>query len=584
MTGENAQQGRQRRAQEARPHRRLPRPEPWSLGALLIALLVLAPIVSVLWMAFAPSGDIWQHLLATTLPRYAANTAVLVFWVGLLSALIGTGTAWMVTMYRFPGARLLSWALLLPLAIPAYVGAYALVDFLEYAGPVQTLLREIFGWRDARDYRFPEIRSMGGAVAVLSAALYPYVFLLVRASLREQSGATYEVARALGAGPFKRFWRVGLPMSRPAIAAASAIVMMETVSDFGAVSFFSVQTLTTGIFSVWLEGGNRSGAAQIASVVLVAAFVLVALEKRSRSRVRFYHLSRNHRPVVAQPLAGWRGALAAVLCFLPFAAGFLLPVGVFLSHALGNARPWLDPGLLRALINTLAVAGSAAALTVAAALFMVYGVRMTGRRLPALLLPLTTIGYAAPGAVLGVGILFPLAGLDHMLANVLEALSGREVGLLFTGSAAAVIFAYFVRFFAIAQGAADAAFGRISPSLGMAARSLGEGPGGALRRVHLPLIRGSVGTALLLVFVDSVKELPATLLLRPFNFNTLSTRVYEKASLEQIGEASPAALLVIAVGLLAVGLLARAHARRDGPEGGGLAQRPPGLARGGATS
>ncbi|HHS88742.1 MAG TPA: iron ABC transporter permease, partial [Rhodobacteraceae bacterium] len=363
--------------------------------------------------------------------------------------------------------------------------------------------------------------------------------------------------RALGAGPVKRFFRVGLPMARPAIAAATAIVMMETVSDFGAVSFFSVQTLTTGIFSTWLEGGNRGGAAQIASVVLIAVLVLVGLEKKSRGQVRFYHLSRQHRAVVPLVLPGWRGWLAGALCAVPLAVGFLLPVGVFLSHALDASGLWSDPGLMRALVNTLFVGGAAAVMTVVAALFMVYGVRMTGRRLPVLLLPVTTIGYAAPGAVLGVGILFPLSGLDHMIANAVEAATGRDIGLILTGTAFAVIFAYFVRFFAIAQGAIDAAFGRVTPSLAFAARSLGEGPGGTLRRVYLPLIRGSLGTALLLVFVDSVKELPATLLLRPFNFNTLATRVYEKASLEQISQAAPAALMVIAVGLVAVLMLRR---------------------------
>ncbi len=544
-----------------RAPRRALRFEPWSLGALAIALIVVLPVAAVVWTALTPAENVWPQLLATTLPRYLKNTAILVVSVGALSAVFGTLSAWLVTMYRFPGSRFFAWALLLPLSIPAYVGAYALVDFLEYAGPVQTTLREVFGWQTARDYWFFEIRSMGAAVVVLSASLAPYVFLMVRAALREQSAATYEVARALGAGAFERFFRVGLPLVRPAIAAGTAIVMMETVSDFGAVSFFSVQTLTTGIFSTWLEGGNRAGAAQIASVVLVAVFILVALEKKSRGQSRFYHLSRQHRPVAPLGLAGWRGWLAAAFCFLPFGVGFLLPVGVFLSHAFGGAGSWLDPGLLRALWNTLLVGGIAALATVAGAIFMVYGVRMTGRRLPALLLPLTTIGYAAPGAVLAVGILFPLSFLDHRLADLVEVVTGRNIGLVLTGSAFAVIFAYFVRFFAIAQGATDSAFGRVSPSLAMAARSLGQGPGGVLRRVHFPLIRGSVGTALLLVFVDCVKELPATLLLRPFNFNTLSTRVYDKASLEQIAQASPAALMVIGVGLVAVVMLVRGNGR-----------------------
>ena len=530
---------------------------PWALGALLIAAIVMLPVASVLLIALFPGENIWPQLLSTTLPRYARNTLVLGTGVGLLSAVIGTTSAWLVTMYRFPGARFLSWALMLPLAIPAYVGAYALVDFLEYAGPLQGALRAMFGWHSARDYWFPEIRSMWAAILVLAAALYPYVYLLVRAALKEQSGATYDVARALGAGPFRRFFRVGLPLARPAIAAGVAIAMMETVSDYGTVAHFSVQTLTTGIFTTWLEAGNRAGAAQIASVVLLAAMLLVGLEKRARGRTRFYHLTKRHRPVNPLPLHGWRAALAFALCVLPFLIGFALPVGVFAMHALDQGAGWLERDLLRALGNTLLVGGVAALATVLGALFMVYGIRLSGRRLPRLLMPLTGVGYAVPGAVLAVGILLPLSRLDHMLADMLEALTGTRWPLLLTGSAFAIVLAYFVRFFAIAQGALDGAFGRVPPSLPLAARALGQGPTGVLRRIYVPLIRGSVGTALLLVFVDSVKELPATLLLRPFNFNTLSTRVYEKASLEQIGEASPAALMVIAVGLLAVMLLAR---------------------------
>lgn len=536
-------------------------PDRWTVAVILIGFLVLLPILSVLWIAVTPDKNIWPHLLATTLPRYAKNTAILVVGVGALAAVVGTVTAWLVTMYRFPGSRWLEWMLLLPLAIPAYVGAYALVDFLEYAGPVQTLLRDIFGWQTSRDYWFPEIRSIGAAIVVLSSALFPYVFLLARAAFREQSGGTYEVAQALGAGAWARFFRVGLPLARPAIAAGTAIVMMETVSDFGVVSYFAVQTLTTGIFSTWLDGGNASGAAQIASVVLIVAFILVALEKRSRGRLRYFQTPRQQRPVTATRLTSWRAYAATAVCFVPFAVGFILPTGVILRHALANTESWVDPDLLRALYNSLAVGISAALITVLASVLLVYGVRMSGRRLPGLLLPLTTIGYAAPGAVLAVGLIYPISWADHLVADAIELATGHDVGLLMTGSAAAIIYAYCVRFFAIAQGASDAAFGRVSPSLPMAARSLGQTAGGTLRRIYAPLMRASLGTAMLLVFVDCVKELPATLLLRPFNYNTLATRVYEQASLEKIGQAAPAALLVMAVGFVAVIFMARSTRR-----------------------
>ncbi len=544
---------------QALGRRRPLRPDFWSAGALLIALLVILPIASVVWIAFHPHENIWPHLLATTLPRYLVNSAVMMLAVGVLSAMIGVGAAWLVAMYRFTGSRWLEWLLLFPLSIPAYVGAYALVDFLEYAGPVQTLLRDIFGWSTSRDYWFPEIRSRGAAILVMSLSLYPYVYLLTRSAFREQSGSTYDVARALGAGPFKRFWRVGLPLVRPAIAAGSAIVMMETVSDFGTVEFFAVQTLTTGIFTVWLEANNAGGAAQIAGIVLLLVLLLVGLEKTSRRNQRFHEGARRIQPVEQITLRGAQGWLAMLFCTLPFLAGFVLPVGVMLSHALRNTQYWANPNLGRALWNTISVGGGTALITVIAAVFLVYGVRLTGRRIPRLILPLTTIGYAAPGAVLAVGILIPMAAADHALADFVEWLTGADIGLLMTGSGFAIVFAYSVRFFAIAQGAADSAMGRISPSLPMAARSLGRTAGGTLRTVYAPLIKGSVLTALLLVFVDCVKELPATLLLRPFNYNTLSTLVYEQASLENIGEASPAALLVIGVGMLAVLLLARSN-------------------------
>ena len=532
--------------------------DPWSIGAFLIAAVVLVPILAVIWFALTPTENIWPHLLRTTLPRYLGNTVILMLSVGFLTAVIGTGAAWIVVMYRFPGHRILQWALLMPLAVPAYVGAYALVDFLEYAGPVQTGLRDMMGWQTARDYWFPAIRTRSAAIIVLSAALYPYVYILARAAFREQSGAAFEVARALGAGAFGRFWRVGLPLARPAIAAGVAVVMMETVNDFGTVDFFAVQTLTTGIFSVWLQGGNLGGAAQLATCVLSLIILLVTLEKLSRRRSKFFGSARGLRPVSPAKLDGWQAYLAMILCLLPVLIGFVMPVAVLLSHAF-DAREWIAPGLRRALWHTLQVGGLAAVLTVLGGVFMVYGVRLSGRRLPRLLMPVTAIGYAAPGAVLGLGILVPLAAFDNALADFIVSLGFADPGLILTGSAAALTLAYVVRFFAIAQGTADAAFGRVSPSLPMAARALGRTAGGTLRAVHLPLMRASVGSALLLVFVDSVKELPATLLLRPFNYDTLATRVHAKASLENIAEAAPAALIITLVGLAAVALLARAN-------------------------
>lgn len=533
--------------------------DPWVVGALVIAAIVTAPMLSVLWIAFHPTENIWPHLISTVLPRYFLTTLSLMAGVGVLTAIVGTGTAWLVVMYRFPGRRWLDHALLFPLAIPAYVGAYALVDFLQYAGPLQSALRLAMGWPDARAYWFPEVRSLGFCIAVLAAALYPYVYLLARAAFREQSGSSYEVARALGAGPWAMFLRLGLPLARPALAAGLALVLMETVADYGTVTYFGVQTLTTGVFSTWLNGNNAGGAAQIAGVILSLILLLVALERIGRRRARFHRPSRATRPVAPMQLTGARAWLATLVCVIPFALGFVLPVSMMTWHAVANPEVWLAPGLSSALANTLIAGGTAAILTVGAALFLVYGLRIAGHGAARVVLPLTTLGYAAPGAVLAVGLLIPLAALDNRVADAVLAVTGYDPGLMLTGTAGAIILAYFVRFFGIAQGAVDAAFGRVSPSLPLAARSLGRTAGGALRAVYLPLMRGSVASALLVVFVDCVKELPATLLLRPFNFNTLATRVYELASLEKLGEAAPAALMVMAVGLAAVALLARAN-------------------------
>ena len=531
----------------------------WSAGALLIAAVVLTPILSVAWLAMAPSQGLWGHLAATTLSRYFGNTLILMLSVGAITASFGTSAAWLVTQYRFPGARWLEWLLLLPLAIPAYIGAYAVTDLLDYAGPVQTGLRSALGWQSARDYWFPEVRSRWAAIVVLSAALCPYVYLMARAAFREQSVCAHEVARTLGAGAWRRFFRIGLPLARPAIAAGTAVAMMETAADFGVVDFFAVQTLTTGIFTTWLQAANAAGAAQIAGLVLLLVFGLTGIEKASRRRMRFFRTSRRQRPMEKVKLHGATALGATLVCLLPVAVGFVLPVSVIGSLALRNAAEWADPALLTALGHTVLVAGTAAVVTVALALFMVYGVRLSGHALPRALLPVTTLGYAAPGAVLGLGLLIPLGALDNRLADAVLAVTGHDPGLMLTGSAFAIVLAYVVRFFAIAQGAADGALGRISPSLPMAARSLGRSAGGTLRDVHLPMISGSVATALLLVFVDAVKELPATLLLRPFNFDTLATRVYSQASLERIGDAAPPAMLVILVGLAAVLVLARSN-------------------------
>ena len=550
------------------------RPGAWTLASVLLAGLLLTPVFAVAWMAFFPVENVWPHLLEHALPLYLGNTLILMLSVMAGATVVGTGCAWLAAMQEFPGRRWLEWALLAPLAMPAYLGAYALVDFLEYAGPVQVGLRRIFGWADARDYWFPQIRSLGAGVFVMIFVLYPYVYLFARAAFREQSVCALEVGRALGCGPWGVFFRVGLPLARPGIAAGAALAGMETLNDFGTVDFYNIQTLTKGVFLVWLDTYNAGGAAQISLVMLGFVLLLILLERSGRGGRKFHQASRRSRPIRRgrnRAAVGWSMTLA---CALPVLIGFVGPALILGAHARDEFAQWLSADFWRAALNTAVLSGAAAVVACGVGLIAVYGARASGRRSLRRLAQLTVLGYAVPGAVLAVGVLIPLAAFDHWFADSVESVFGVDPGLVTTGSAAAIVFAYVVRFSAIAHGAVDGAFGRIAPSIEMAARTLGESDSGALSRVHVPIVRGSLMTAALLIFVDSVKELPATLMLRPFDFETLATTVYGHASLERLAETGPAALAIVLVGLVPVALLMRVMDRsRPAAEGNPAADR-----------
>ncbi|MGV6839557.1 MAG: ABC transporter permease [Planktomarina sp.] len=528
---------------------------PWATLGAVIAGLVIFPLLAILWLALTPTDNIWPHLLDTVLPRYAVNTGILMISVGAGAAVLGTALAYVVTHFTFPGRGWLQYALLAPLAIPGYVGAYALVDFLEYAGPVQTGLRNLFGWQSARDYWFFDVRSMGSAIFVLTLTLYPYVYLLARASFRALPASGADVARSLGLTPWQSFWRMALPLARPGIVAGMAVVMMETVNDFGTVEFFAVQTLTTGIFSVWLESYNPGGAAQLALCALTVIAVLAAIEKISRRNARFAKSARQMACITPAPLRN--GLWATAVCVLPILVGFVLPVSILSATA--DWETGLRAGLLGAVTNSAVLGFITSFICVLLAVMVVFGLRdqISKSRLWATIVRTTGLGYAIPGAVLGLGVLMPLAAVDRTLAEVWMSWTDERLGLLLTGTGAALLFAYVVRFFAIALGAAEAGFAAIPPNLPLAGRTLGLTPRHTLIRIFAPLLKGSVLSAMLLVFVDTVKELPATLLLRPFNFDTLATYTYDQASLEKLEAAAPGALIIVFMSLLAVLLLAR---------------------------
>lgn len=534
----------------------------WIVGGAVIAALALAPLAAVAVIAAGDSGDIWGHLATTVLPGYVWTTVQLMALVAVGTLVIGTGTAWLVAVCRFPGRRILEWALLLPLAVPAYVIAYVYTDLLEYAGPVQTALRDLFGWRTSRDYWFPEIRSLGGAAAMMTLVLYPYVYLLARTAFREQAGGVLEVARTLGRGPWRAFVTVALPLARPAVAVGVALALMETLNDFGTVSYFAVHTLTAGLYGVWLTMGSTIGAAQIGLVMLSFVAALVMLERRGRQGRR-HHAVRPRTAVL--PLAGARAWLATAACAAPVVLGFVVPASVLAGYALPRLDQALAGGYGTAALHSLGLAIGAGVLAVTVAVFLAYARRLGRGRALHGLLNATMLGYAIPGAVLAIGVLVPFGALDNAIDGLARDLFGVSTGLLLSGSVAALLYAYVARFLAMAYGAVDAGLGRVRPGLDMAARTLGAGPGRILGRIHLPLLRGSLVTAGLLVFVDTMKELPATLILRPFDFDTLAVQVYQYASDELLAQAAPGALTIVLAGLLPVILLSRTLERRDTP-------------------
>ncbi len=527
-----------------------------SVTTVGIALLIALPVVVVLLNVFLPGQGAWRHLVATVLPEYVGNSLALMLGVAFGVMVGGITTAWLTTMCRFPGRRIFEWALLLPMAVPAYVMAYAYTDLLQFAGPVQSWLREAMAW-GPRDYWFPDVRSLGGAMVMLSLVLYPYVYLLSRAAFLEQSDSMLEMARVSGYGPWGTFLHVALPLARPGIVAGTALALMETLADFGTVAYFGVQTFTTGIFHAWFSLGDHVAAAQLSAMLLGFVVVVLLIERVTRARAGFQSSSHRKRLRNVYRLRGFRAVVAVVFCAAPLLFGFFLPAGVLLHMALTSGDAQFGARYIELTFNTVTLAAITAALAVVLALLVGYAARSSKSRAVSIASRVSGLGYAVPGAVIAVGVLIPVTRLDHVLAGWIEAISGVAPGLILTGSIAALVYAYLVRFFAVALQSAEAGLTKITTSMDYAARSLGLGPGATLARVHAPLLWRSALTAALLVFVDVTKELPATFVMRPFNFDTLAVQAFNLASDERLAEASTAALTIVAVGLLPIIILSR---------------------------
>ena len=529
----------------------------WRLGALAIAALVALPLVGIASSLLVWQGDLWRHIADTQLADILGNTAILLIGVGIGTIVLGTGSAWLVTMTRFPGSRLLQWGLVLPLVLPTYIIGYAYADLLAFAGPVQSALRAATGWR-RDDYWFPEFASASGVAVLFSLVLYPYVYLAARAAFLAQSQSLLEASRILGHGPWRTFLRVGLPLARPAVAGGTALALLEALADFGTVQYYGVHTFTTAIYRTWYGLGNRQGAAQIAVVLVVIAAALIIVERRARGRARF-HVASSMRdrgePAVLRP---WAAAAAFLACALPILLGFLVPTLHLAWLASASGALLLDPRFLSDAGNSLLLAGGAAAIIVALALFLSYAGRLVRRRSFSQVIEFASLGYAIPGTVIAVGVLLPLALADHGIDWLARGLFGLPLGLVLSGTAVALLLAYTVRFLAVGMANVAPALAAIDPAMDASARILGASPREVLRYVHLPMLRVSALTAAAVAFVEVMKELPATLLIRPFNLDTLAIGVYRFASDERLAQAAVGAIVIVVVSMAPVIVLCRA--------------------------
>ena len=520
----------------------------WSVGVILLCSLILGPVLAVLVAAFGDSGGLWSHLYDTVLGRYISNTLILMAGVGVVAIGFGVSSAWVINRYDFAGRRILEWMLLLPAAIPAYIIAYSYTEFFEYAGPLQSGLRHLFGWQSPRDYWFPEIRSLGGAILVMASVLYPYIYMVTRIAFRLTPTSLFEIALVHNRS---QFWQVGLPLARPAIMAGLALVMMEVMSDFGTVEFFAIETITLGIFNVWLGMNNLVAAAQISIVGFGFIVALLGLELYARSRQQYVSSSRNQTPL-AMLVPTKAGIMACwAVCIIPLLFGFFIPVGVLLGLVATNDL-LADFMAIQGIIgNTLIVAAIAAVVIMVLSAFIVVTATFRAGSKTRKLALFASTGYAFPGTILAIGVLIFTGQLDRAIAAVFGA---QFQGILIT-SIGVLFLAYIVRFQAVGYGAMISGVRRLPANMMSASRVLGQGYMDSIRQVIMPLLKSSFLAGMMLVFVDVMKELPMTLLLRPFNFDTLATYTYQFAKDEMLEVAALPALMIVLSGLVPVILM-----------------------------
>ncbi len=526
--------------------------------AALSALVVVLPIGGLLSEALKGSAGLWAHLFSTVLPVALVDTLVLLAGVGAVTALLGTTTAWLVTAYDFPGRRFLEWSLLLPLAVPTYIIAYAYLDILHPIGSVQGAIRWLLGYETPRQFRLPDIRSMTGCILLLGFVLYPYVYIPTRAMFLTQSGNLLDAARTLGVSRRAVFWRVALPLARPAIAIGVALALMETLNDIGAAEFLGVRTMTVSIYTTWITRTDLPGASQIALALLLIVVALVALERWARRKQRYSNDARRSHGLTPRKVPRSTGLMFLAIGLVPILLGFVAPAIYLTSEAWKRYRfAGISPRLIDEAFNTVAIATLATVAALILGLVIAYAARLRPGRASQALMRLSGMGYAAPGTVVAIGVLILLAGLDRFIDQAALNWLGISTGLLFMGSGAAVVYALTVRFLAISAGGIEAGFARIPQSLDQAARTLGRSAGSTFRSVHLPMSKAAIAAAAMLVFVDCIKELPATLLLRPLNVETFATHLYGEAARGTYEEASIAALAIVAISILPVILLSR---------------------------